>query len=396
MQYTCQLDDSIASRDDVNIIQQADGVILTAKPVNKNRAFLWDVNTGTELPGMHLPVGTQLYPTPDGNNVNVFKQSRMLQTIRVDSGEIYSEVAFDQGRVRQVEVTNRYAAFTFDQSVGPVVIDIKARILIHRFQYQARSVAISGNEKYLVTNNNCCLAIHSLPMLERVCVTEVSHAPELITFSKDPTKFFVMDSACELKSVRVNIPMRKAAVSEILRDLEMKDFRLSHSERLLLVRASRCLYVINTNKETMSHRIVNMPEGVFCERLSTFRDASFSPNDEYVLAVRHIYLGVWCARSGKPVRLLHQSISPLMKMFAFDAVNRAVTIAEDKTMQVCRCFDTIIFFHCPVAQQFSQSTHISDHSSLTKKLELISNSLPLVHKIVDTLFTGLEPGQSRQ
>ena len=143
-----------------------------------------------------------------------------------------------------------------------------------------------------------------------------------------------MDSGCEMKSVTVNLFQRKAVVSEIVRDLEMRDFVLSHSDRLLLVRASRCLYVFNASKETTRYRITALPPGAFIEPLSTFVDAAFTPRDDYVIAARHIYVGLWCARTGKPVRLLHSAVSPVMKLFTFRTLQKAITILDNKTMQV--------------------------------------------------------------
>ena len=334
LQYVCEATSS-TSVIDCDVIQSEDTVLLTAKPFHGTKMRVWDITQGEPHPDMTLPSGSQVYPTPDGVYINLFKNSKFLQTYRVDSGELYGEVMFGHGNIKQVEVSKRYVAFTFEQSVGPVVINIEASVLVHKFQYQAKSVAVSKDEKYLVTNNGRCLVFHSLPMLERKCVTEVAHAPEKLAFcGKDSSKYYMMDSGHELKSVKVNLAQRKANVAGVLRDLEMKDFILSHSEKLLLVRSSRCLYVITTLKDTLSHRIINMPNGVFLERLSTFKDAGFTPNDEYIVAARHIYLGVWCARTGRPVRLLQTSISPIMKLFTSDIVNRAITLSQDQSIQV--------------------------------------------------------------
>lgn len=335
LQYVCEADASIHSDIDVELIQtEDDTVLLTAKPFHGMRMRVWDITQGEPQPDMVLLSGSRSYSTPNGVYVNLFKGNRSLQTFRVDSGELSGEVNFPYGKIRQVRSHNKYFAFTYDQAAGPVVIDIEAHMLIHRFQYQAKVVALSQDEKYLVTNNVKCLAMHSLPLMERTCVIDIPHVPEKVLFSSDHSRFYTMDMGHELKCVRVNLVHRRAKSTGILRDIEMKDFKLSHSEEMLLVRSSRCLYLFNTDREKVVHKITSMPPGVFVERLSTFKQAGFTPNDELIAAVRHIYLGVWSVKTGEALRLLQSSVSPVLSLYTSDTVNCAITLLQDHSIQV--------------------------------------------------------------
>ena len=74
------------------------------------------------------------------------------------------------------------------------------------------------------------------------------------------------------------------------------------------------------------------------EKLTTYKEADFTPNDELVVAARHTYLCIWNAATGNPLRLLHSSLSPVTKLFTSPAVNKAITLLEDNSIQVCaRC-----------------------------------------------------------
>ena len=336
MQYVCEADATIHSDIDVELVQNEDTVFLTAKPFHGTRMRIWDISQGEPQPDLVLPAGSRSYSTPNGTYVNLFKNNRSLQTYRMDSGELFGEVEFGHANIKQVQASNKYVAFTFEQAASPVILDIEAHQLLHRFQYQARAVGISRDERYLVTNNGRVIAVHSFPLMERKCVMETSHIPEKILFSSDNSKFYVQDSGHELKCLRMNYIHRKGKSTGIVRDIEMKDFKLSHSENMLLVRSSRCLYIFDTVKESISHRITSMPSGVFIERLSTFKEAGFTPNDELIVAARHIYLGVWSAKTGQPVRLLQSSVSPVVGLFTSDTVNRAITLLQDHSLQVCQ------------------------------------------------------------
>ena len=70
------------------------------------------------------------------------------------------------------------------------------------------------------------------------------------------------------------------------------------------------------------------------EKLTTYKEADFTPNDELVVAARHTYLCIWNAATGNPLRLLHSSLSPVTKLFTSPAVNKAITLLEDNSIQV--------------------------------------------------------------
>lgn len=101
---------------------------------------------------------------------------------------------------------------------------------------------------------------------------EQTHAPNHILFSSNHSKFYVLNTGHELKCVRVDYTQRKAHTSGILGDIEMKGFKLSHTENMILVRSSRCLYLFDAIKEKIVHRITSMPPGVFIERYCFFSE----------------------------------------------------------------------------------------------------------------------------
>ena len=335
LQYVCEAEDNIRSNLDVGIIQCEHAVLLAAKPFYSTQMRVWDVTHGESKPEMTLTPGSEVFPTLNGKFINVIKNSRQLQTIRLDSGEIYGEIEFGYGSIAQVEVANRYVAITFTDTPGPVIMDIDAGVLLHRMSHQTDAVAISRDDRYLLCNHGHCLLLFSLPLVERCCVLPCQNPPEKLLLAKSNSHCYVLFRDKEIQVVDINYVNRKMKPKGIVRDLELRDFKLSHTETMLLCRASRCLYLFNTRNHSLMHRINSMPSGVFVEKLSVFRDAGFSPNDKLLVAARYTYLGIWDAASGEPLRLLHSSISPITKLFTPDLTNKAVTLLADNSIQVC-------------------------------------------------------------
>ena len=77
-----------------------------------------------------------------------------------------------------------------------------------------------------------------------------------------------------------------------------------------------------------------MPSGVFVDEIFEFVNARFTPEDIYIVAARHTYLGIWDTATGQPMRVLQTNISPITAMFTCRHANRVVTTLEDRSMQV--------------------------------------------------------------
>ncbi|KAK7087206.1 hypothetical protein V1264_021284 [Littorina saxatilis] len=115
----------------------------------------------------------------------------------------------------------------------------------------------------------------------------------------------------------------------------MREFTFSQRayENLILCRSLRCLYVVDSHRERLVHRLQRAPDSVFTETLTNFTGAGFTPDDRLVVASRHTHLFVWNTSSGQPVRVLQAALSPLVKLFV-SATNKAVTLLQDNTLQV--------------------------------------------------------------
>ncbi len=80
---------------------------------------------------------------------------------------------------------------------------------------------------------------------------------------------------------------------------------------------------------------------LFLEKLSTFKQADFTPNDALIVAARHTYLGVWDTATGAPLRLLQSSVSPIAKLFTSPSINKAITLLQGNSIQVCVSHQTL-------------------------------------------------------
>ena len=105
-------------------------------------------------------------------------------------------------------------------------------------------------------------------------------------------------------------------------------------QNMILCRSSRCLYLVDADREKLVHRLQKAPDRIFTETLTTFSGAGFTPDDRLVVAARHTHLFVWNTGSGQPVRVLQAALSPVVKLFMSPATNKAVTLIRDNTLQV--------------------------------------------------------------
>ena len=113
------------------------------------------------------------------------------------------------------------------------------------------------------------------------------------------------------------------------------------------------------------------------EKLTTYKAADFTPNDELVVAARHTYLCIWNAATVNPLRLLHSSLSPVTKLFTSPAVNKAITLLEDNSIQVLldvkeRVVFLMVNAFIPINQKL-----VSKNSSPNKKKKFIEKEAAL-------------------
>lgn len=336
LQYVCEPEHDIRSDIDVDIIQSKDTLLLTAKPFYSSRMQIWDVTQGEPKPEMTLPKGSEVYPTLNGDYINLIKNNRFLQTFSIESGELYGEVEFGHGNIGDVAVANRYVVIRFDQGPGPAIVDIIARANITRLRYQCDAIALSEDDKYMVCNKGYILMLHELPVLEKArLLVKASNIPVKITFSRSKSpQIYVLYQDKRIQVIDFDLPNKKAKRTDIVQDFEIQDFKLSHKQELLMARAGRCLFFFYTKDRSFAYRIQEMPSGAFVEKLSKFKEAGFTLDDKLVVAARYTYLGVWETKTGRPLRLLQSSVSPIEKLFTSEIVNKTITLLKDNSIQV--------------------------------------------------------------
>jgi hypothetical protein len=170
--------------------------------------------------------------------------------------------------------------------------------------------------------------------MERKCVMTGDDIPKQIQFTKKNTKLFILTGTNVLQSATLDIVNRKASTSQILRDMSMKEFILSHTEKYILARCVRYMFVFDTETEAVVHRLQRMSQGTLMEELSNFVGAGFTPNDSLIVAARATNLTVWDTKTGIPMRLLHIGTTPIKRLLMTNAMNRAITLLENNTLQV--------------------------------------------------------------
>lgn len=78
----------------------------------------------------------------------------------------------------------------------------------------------------------------------------------------------------------------------------------------------------------------------------SFSAAGFFLDDRLIVAGRHTQLLVWNTASGQLLRVLQASFTPITRLFLFHDLDKAVTLLEDNTVQVCACVNVSVFILC--------------------------------------------------
>ncbi|KAK7499076.1 hypothetical protein BaRGS_00009623 [Batillaria attramentaria] len=331
LQYECDL--KARSAVDVDVFSSPDGILLTAKSYYSTCLKVWELSQGEPRQDMHLPVGA-VHPSSDGRYLTILKDNRHVSIYKADCGELHGHVDYEYGEVGAVATGKKYLAISVDRGVGPIVVDLEEARLVHRFAFHSHAVAFSSDETLFAFNTGTLVILYSLPLMERKCVGQVNEIPQMLQFTGHQTKCFLLTQTKMLKSIYFDIVSRKHYNKDIICDLDLRDFTLSHKQNLLLCRSARCLYVIDAHRERLVHRLQRAPDKVLSETLTTFSGAGFTPDDRLVVAARYNHLFVWNANSGQPVRVLQAALCPVVKLFMSPATNKAVTLLKDNTLQV--------------------------------------------------------------
>ncbi|KAL8605123.1 hypothetical protein ACOMHN_018924 [Nucella lapillus] len=332
LQYECDLQARTA--EDVDVFSSPDGILMTAKSYHSTCLKVWELSQGEPRQDIHLPVG-QVHPSADGRYLAILRERRHVSIYDANTGQIHGHVDYDYGEVGKIARSRKYLVISVERGFGPIIVDMEAASLVHRFNFLSRAVAISPDEKLLCFNTGHNLLLYSLPLMERKCVSEpCKGTPLIVQFAGDSSKCFVLTDTKMLQSVLFDPVNGGHRSNQILADLDMRDITLSHNQNLLLCRCGRWLYLIDAHRERKVHRLQPTPDGVFRMALTTFSGAGFTPDDRLVVASRHTYLFVWATNSGSLVRVLHAAVSPITKLFVSPATNKAVTMLQDHTLQV--------------------------------------------------------------
>ncbi|XP_046361543.2 NACHT and WD repeat domain-containing protein 2-like [Haliotis rufescens] len=333
LQYEWEIDGTIRSAVDVDVFNSPDGILMTAKPYYSKTLKVWELTQGEPRQDMQMPIG-EIHPSKDGKYLNIFSRNRIVTIYKSDCGEVHASVDFGYGEVAHVNISNQYIAFTTRHNASPCVIDIAKGKVLHRFPCRSNAVAISPNERYIVFNADRNIMLYSLPLMERKCVGQANDEPMQIAFSDAHMKCYVLTKTRLFQTIHFDVVNRVSTTSGIVEDMEIKEFKISHLEHRILVRSSRCLYLVDTATETIIHRLQRMPPGVFVKTMTSFTGAGFTPKDDLVVASRDTYIAVWETETGTPIRLLQASVSPIVKIFTSDTLNKAVALLRDNTLQV--------------------------------------------------------------
>lgn len=333
LQYECDVGGNVFCPIDIDVFNSPDGILLTAKPHFSSRVRVWELSRGDSRPDMMMPLG-EIHPTRDGKFLNVFQNNQMIKMYRSDCGELHGEVIYGQGRVSDIEVSNKFITFCVEKGIGPYIIDVERKSVVHRFSYHAHAVAVSPDESFLAFNSEKNILLYNMPLMERKCVAEVTDIPQDIIFIDNKPKCIVFTKSKIVESLEFDVMSRKFTCKFIFSDLELKECVLSNTHKYILCRASKCLHLIYTDDNKLLRKFNQLPEDTIVEQSSNFTGAGFTPDDKYIVATRYTFLAVWDTMTGDPLRVLHSSVSPILRVYTSSAVNKVVTLLADNSFQV--------------------------------------------------------------
>ncbi|KAL3857424.1 hypothetical protein ACJMK2_012096 [Sinanodonta woodiana] len=390
LQYECDIGGAIRCPTDLDMITYPDGIMLTAKTNYSSQLQVWDVESGDQRPDMMIPCG-QVYPTRDGKHLNVFQHNGVIKTYTSDSGVQYGEVEYGAGVVADIEVSNKYIAFSVKKEPGPYVVDIEKSEILHKFGFHTHAVAISEEETYVAFNSERNILLFELPVMQRRCIAQATGIAHDIIFINEFPKCYVFTKSNLIEAVIFDVINKKSTCKTVLSELEAKECVLSNSKALLLVRSGRSLVLIDTVKDEIVRRFQKLPPGIFVDNADTFSGAGFTVSDEMIVATKASYLIIWETNTGNTVRVLQSTTSPIVRLFTSAAMNKAVTVLRNNSFQVWDLdnLDRYIHHATNIHQSPVKSMAISSRSGYIVSCDKLIPEAKLVSletgKIVETL-----------
>jgi len=334
LQYECDVGGGDDNKPlDIDVFSSPDGILLAAKPSYSSRLRVWELSNGEERPDIMLPLGT-VRPSRGGKYINIFVGDNKLKTYRSDSGVLHGEIQYGPGQMADVDVSNKYLALVLKKGAGPYVFDLDRSEILHKFTYHTHAVAISDNEEYVAFNAERNVLLYELPTMERRCVATATDVAHDIIFITDMPTCYVLTKTKLLESIRFDIVNRKTKTKTILTDMEAKECIPSYSKKLMIVRCSKTLHIVDTYMERVRTRFQRLPAGVFVDNNSQFSGAGFTPDESMVVAARYTYLIIWDVNTCAPVRVLQSAVSPMVQIFTSDSINKVVTLLKNNSFQV--------------------------------------------------------------
>ncbi|CAG2228574.1 unnamed protein product [Mytilus edulis] len=333
LQYECDVGGNVFCPIDIDVFNSPDGILLTAKPHFSSRVRVWELSRGDSRPDMMMPLG-EIHPTRDGRFLNIIQNDQMIKIYRSDCGELHGEIVYGHGRVSDIEVSNKYITFCVEKGTGPYIIDVDAKSVLHRFSFHAHAVAVSPDENYVAFNSEKNILLYQMPLMERKCMAQASDVPQDIIFSNNKPKCFIFTKSKIVESIEFDVVSRKFTCKFIFSDLELRQCVISNTQKYLLCRSAKCLHLVYTHDNKLLRKFDKLPEDVIVEQSSNFTGAEFTPEDKYIVASRYTFLAVWDTVTGNPLRVLQSSVSPILRVYTSNAVNKVVSLLADNSFQV--------------------------------------------------------------
>ena len=321
-----------ANQEGIILVEGTQSLLVATKPVSCTQCKFWDISLGEQRPSLALPSG-KVYFTPDGSLIVMFKSFRYVSIYRTLSGNLCGVVEYGPGKPKHVTLTNRYLAFSTENTVSPTIIDIQARMVLHTFNYQSNVLSISKDDQKLIFSTDGRMLLYDLPLMDRKCAVQTNDEPLKILFVTDNNHFYVMSRSRQVTSFKFH-PLKKTISSKaITRSLEIRDIQMSNSGKMLLVEAARELQIFNINTDGLKFTLGKLPDEVHVEPKSTFIGAGFSPDDTKLISSRHIYVCIWNTSDGQLMRIL-SSFQSTTRLFVPHRTSKIVTFTDDCEMHV--------------------------------------------------------------
>lgn len=205
---------------DIGVFTDGRRSFIRCKNKKDETVFIWDVAESRYLPALRVGLCNHVYSSPSGQFFTVFHGNGLLHSVQVANNAVIAEIKVPAPDVRHVTHTERYVAFTYEQSNGPVVLDIQANMCVHRFNLRAKLVAISDDDERLFLTADNSGRFYALPMMEtKSDIMGFTHMPQKVTFLQDHTHLAILlsNGAVEVSHKVTILHLRSSYSADIYR-----------------------------------------------------------------------------------------------------------------------------------------------------------------------------------